>query len=350
MAVIALMERELIRKRRLLPADQFLSGVGLGQILGSFAANASFFVGYRLYGLAGAVLSVMAFLLPSLALVIALSDLYFHYHRIPALQGAVAGLGPVVIALILNAAWSLGRQAVRTAPAAAIAAAALAAGILRVNTVWILLCAAAAGFLLPGISPQPAPPVRTPRRNLSLAVLPLAGMPAVLGSIAVTFFKIGLVFFGGGFVLLPALNERLVNGLHWLTAREFLDGVAISNLTPGPIAVLATFAGFHMAGIAGALAATTALFAPGMALMAFLSREYEKYHSDRRAQRLLAGVNPAVAGVVAAAAVLLSAVAIVSWRGWLAGALALTLLGRFRWHPAFVLAAGAALGFAGLLP
>lgn len=162
MAVIALMERELIRKRRLLPADQFLSGVGLGQILGSFAANASFFVGYRLYGLAGAVLSVMAFLLPSLALVIALSDLYFHYHRIPALQGAVAGLGPVVIALILNAAWSLGRQAVRTAPAAAIAAAALAAGILRVNTVWILLCAAAAGFLLPGFLPSRRRPSALP--------------------------------------------------------------------------------------------------------------------------------------------------------------------------------------------
>jgi chromate transporter len=350
MAVIALMERELIRRRRLLPADQFLNGVGLGQILGSFAVNASFFVGYRLYGLAGALLSVTAFLLPSLTLVIALSDLYFQYHRIPALQGAVAGLGPVVIALILNAGWSLGRQAVRTPPGAAIAAAALAAAVLRVNTVWILLCAGAAGFLLPGISPQPAPPARGPRRDLSLAVLPLAGTPAMLGPIAAAFFKVGLVFFGGGFVLLPLLNERLVHGMHWLTAREFLDGVAISNLTPGPIAVLATFAGFRMAGIAGALAATAALFAPGMALMAFLSREYEKYHHDSRAQRLLAGVNPAVAGMVAAAAVLLSAGPMVSWRGWLAGAVALALLGGFRWHPAFVLVAGAALGYAGLLP
>jgi len=350
MAVIALMERELVGKRKLLPADQFLSGVGLGQILGSFAVNASFFVGYRLYGLAGALASVTAFLLPSLALVIALSDLYFHYHMIPALQGTVAGLGPVVIALILNAAWSLGRSAVRTPPAAAIAVAALAAGVLRVNTVWILLFAGAAGFLLPGISSQPAPPSRSPRPNRSFALLPLAGAPATLGSVTATFFKAGLVFFGGGFVLLPVLHERLVTGLHWLTAREFLDGVAISNLTPGPISVLATFTGFRMAGIAGALAATAALFAPGMALMAFLSREYEKYHGSRSAQRLLAGVNPAVAGVVAAAAVLLSGSAMVSWRGWLAGAAALALLGKLRWHPALVLAAGAALGYAGLLP
>ena len=350
MAVIALMERELVRKRRLLAADEFLHGVGLGQILGSFAVNASFFVGYRLYGMAGALLSVTAFLLPSLALVIALSDLYFHYHTIPALQGAVAGLGPVVIALILNASWSLGRKAVRTLPAAAIAAAALAAGILRVNIVWILLCAGAAGFLLPGIATQPAPSPGSPRRSRWFAVLPVAGTPALLGSIATTFFKIGLVFFGGGFVLLPALNERLVHGLHWLTAREFLDGVAISNLTPGPIAVLATFAGFRVAGVAGALTATAALFAPGMALMAFLSRGYEQYRGDRRAQRLLAGVNPAVAGVIAAAAVSLSAGAMVSWRGWLAGAAALALLGKLRWHPAFVLAAGAALGYAGLLP
>ena len=103
MAVIALMEREFVQKRILIAGEVFLHGVGLGQILGSFAVNASFFVGYRLFGPLGGILSASAFLMPSLVLVTALSHLYFRYHSIPALQGAVTGLGPVVIALIL--AW-----------------------------------------------------------------------------------------------------------------------------------------------------------------------------------------------------------------------------------------------------
>ena len=148
MAVIALMEREFVQKRRLLSGEEFLHGVGLGQILGSFAANAAFFIGYRLFGVAGGMLSTGVFMMPSLALVIALSDFYFRYHSIPALQAAVVGLGPVVIALILDAAWSLGRQVLRTPVALCIAGAALAAGALKTNAVWVLLGAGMAGLLI----------------------------------------------------------------------------------------------------------------------------------------------------------------------------------------------------------
>ena len=352
MAVIALMERELVRKRKLLATDEFVHGVGLGQILGSFAVNASFFIGYRLFGMAGGLLSAGAFLLPSLALVIGLSHLYFRYHSIPALQGAVAGLGPVVIALILNAGWSLGRRVVRTPAAAGIAAAALAAGVLKVNAVWVLLGAGVGAFLLPvkGAEPSPARRARSAERNPAWFFLPPAMATAGLASLSVTFFKIGMVFFGGGFVLLPVLHDRLVLGLHWLTAQEFLDGVAISNLTPGPIAVLATFAGYHLAGLSGALAATAALFAPGLAVMAVASRQYERHHRNPWVQLFLAGVNPAVAGLVLSAAALLGGSAMATWRGWLAAAVSLALLGKFRWHPAFVLALGAVAGYAGLLP
>ena len=149
MAVISLMEREFVQKRRLLTAEEFLHGVGLGQILGSFAVNAAFFIGYRLFGPAGGILSVASFLTPSLTLVIALAHFYFRYHSIPALQGAVAGLGPVVIALILDAAWSLGRQVLRSRIAIAIAGAALAAAMFNVNAVWVILAAGTLGILMP---------------------------------------------------------------------------------------------------------------------------------------------------------------------------------------------------------
>ena len=114
MAVIALMEQEIARKRRLISVDEFAHGVGLAQILGGFAVNTATFVGYRLLGLIGGLLCALAFLTPSVLLVIALSYLYFEYHSIPALQSVVAGLGPVVIALIVGAGWNIARHTVRT--------------------------------------------------------------------------------------------------------------------------------------------------------------------------------------------------------------------------------------------
>ena len=353
MAVIALMEQEFVRKRRLIPLDEFVHGVGLGQVLGSFAVNAAVFVGYRLFGVAGALLSAGAFLVPSIALVIVLSDLYFRYHAVPALQGAVAGLPPVVIALILDAGWSIGRKVLRSWLAMSIATGALAAGVAQWNAAWVLVAAGAASFLLPVKSTASGQPRQTGQAAGGGAVnwMPFAFFPAAPVSLLfATFFKIGLVFFGGGFVLVPVLHNRLVTELGWLKPQEFLDGVAISNLTPGPIAVLATFAGFHMAGITGALAATVALFAPGIVLMLAISRQYGRFRDDHRAQRFLAGVNPAVAGLILSAALVLGRSALVSWYGYALFALSFCLLAGLRWHPAFILAIGAAAGYFGLLP
>jgi chromate transporter len=352
MAVIALMEREFVQKRKLLTGEEFLHGVGLGQILGSFAVNAAFFTGYRLFGAVGGLLSAAAFLMPSVVLVTALSHFYFRYHTLPPLHEVVGGLGPVVIALILAAAWSLGRQVMRTPVAICIAVAALAAGAWQMNAVWVLLAAGMAGLLLPGIRrPRSgAPPGPSASPSGALAIPVTLGPLSMLGKTATVFLKVGLVFFGGGFVLVPVLHHRLVTELGWLSPREFVDGVAVSYLTPGPIAVLSTFAGYRVAGVAGALVATASLLAPAMALMWLISAQYERYCHDDRAQRFLAGVNPAVTGLILSAAVLLGGSAIASWRGWILCGASLLLLGKFRWHPAFVLAIGAAAGYAGVLP
>ncbi len=353
MAVIALMEQEFVRKRRLIPLDEFVHSVGLGQVLGSFAVNVAIFIGFRLFGVAGALLSAGAFLAPSITLVIILSDLYFRYHAVPALQSAVAGLAPVVIALILDAGWSIGRKVLRSWPAGLIATGALAAGVAQWNTVWVLVAAGAAGFLLPvrpthqGRPHQPAKKAGGGAASLMPFALFAAGP---VSQLVTTFFKIGLVFFGGGFVLVPVLHNRLVTQLGWLKPQEFLDGVAISNLTPGPIAVLATFAGFHLGGTTGALAATVALFAPGIILMLAISHQYGRFRDDHRAQRFLSGINPAVAGLILSAALVLGRSALVSWHGYALLAISFSLLAGLRWHPAFVLAIGAAAGYFGLLP
>ena len=364
MAVIALMERELVDERRLIPADQFLHGVGLGQVLGPFAVNAAFFVGYRRHGFLGGLASAVAFLLPSISAVIALSALYFRYHHVPALAGALAGLGPVVIALILSAAWSMGRKALRTWPAAVLAVVGLAAGMVRVNAVWVLVAAGMAGLLIgrQRLSVRadrgPAHAANAPndakaKGGLS-AILPFVPATSLsqpgLTSLLLVFTKVGLGFFGGGFVLIAILRQHLVDDLHWLTPREFLDGVAISNLTPGPIAVLATFAGYKLQGVGGAVAATVGLLMPALVLMTLFSALYSRFQNSRRLHDFMAGVSPVVVGLVASAALLLWRSGVPTWRALALMLIALMLLVRWRWHPAFVLALGAAAALLGWVP
>lgn len=361
MAVIAMMENEFVTRRRQFTTDEFLHGVGMAQILGPFAPNAAFFLGYRKYGLVGALLSVLAFLLPSISIVILLSFLYFRYHSIPALQGVFAGLGPVVLALVLSAAWSMGRSAVKGWVAVMFALAGIAAGAFRINPAWVLLAAGAVGLLMgkERISPASgsAKPLQKPNQapgneTLLSVATPIVGAAALISlpALAIAFFKVGMVFFGGGFVLIPILYQKLVEEYHWLSPSQFVDGVAISNLTPGPIAVLATFTGFHMGGVAGAIVATAAIFTPAMMLMTVISAGYDRFKDSSRAKDFLAGVTPTVVGLVASAALLLWPSSIASWRAAVLMIVALALLVRFKWHPAFVLAIGAGLAALGIVP
>lgn len=346
-AIISIMERELVQKHKLISLDDFLHGVGFGQILGSLAVNVSLFVGYRLFGAVGGILSAIAFLFPSITLVIVLSDLYFRFHAIPALQGAVSGLGPVVIALIVDAGWSIGRRVVRSPSGAIIGALALVGGILKINILWVLLAAAGAGLL---ISRNGRKNSQTTRAVFLAMAAPVLAGGSLLAVIAFTFLKVGLLFFGGGFVLLPVLHGLLVTNLHWLNDREFVDGVAISNLTPGPIAVLSTFAGYHLAGIAGAVIATVALMLPAVLLMLLIAKQYERFRDDHRAQRLLAGLNPAITGLILATAVLLAGGVLTSWQRSLFALACFLVLWGLEWPPIILLAIGAAAGYAGLLP
>ena len=361
MAVIAMMENEFVTRRRQFTADEFLHGVGMAQILGPFAPNAAFFLGYRKYGLIGALLSVLSFLLPSISIVILLSFLYFRYHSIPALQGVFAGLGPVVIALVLSAAWSMGRSAVKGWVAVMFALVGIAAGAFRINPAWVLLAAGAVGLLMgkERISPASgsAKPLQKPKQapgneTLLSVATPVIGAAALISlpALAIAFFKVGMVFFGGGFVLIPILYQKLVEEYHWLSPSQFVDGVAISNLTPGPIAVLATFTGFHLGGVAGAIVATAAIFTPAMMLMTVISAGYDRFKDSSRAKDFLAGVTPTVVGLVASAALLLWPSSVASWRAAVLMIVALALLVRFKWHPAFVLAVGAGLATLGIVP
>lgn len=282
---------------------------------------------------------------------------------IPALQGAVAGLAPIVIALIVSAAWSMGRKELRSWVAALICGVAIVAGLYKVNSAYVLVASGVIGLATGSRSlkverpPQiAATSSRDPMHKtfgagifLSPLSLPLAGS-APFAQIALTFFSIGLVFFGGGFVLVPVLHQTLVVKLGWLTSREFIDGVAISNLTPGPISVLATFAGYRLRGVTGAILATAALYLPAVIVMLMLCHQYERLKDRRETQAFLAGAIPAVVGLVLSTAILLAGATLHSWRAFAFAGLGLVLLTRWKFHPALILGIGALAGYARILP
>lgn len=168
---------------------------------------------------------------------------------------------------------------------------------------------------------------------------------APLFTIAWTFLKIGLVFVGGGYVLIPLLHRMMVDQYHWLTLKEFLDGLALSQLTPGPLAILATFVGYRAGGFAGALVGTVFIFLPCTALMIFLARRYERLRNVRLIREVLDGVVPAVVGLVAAAAWNLGSSSLVSPRDVLLLAAGFAILQFTRISPLFVILGAAALGY-----
>ena len=158
------------------------------------------------------------------------------------------------------------------------------------------------------------------------------------------FFKIGLVFFGGGYVVLPVIQRELVTNLHLLTQREFIDGTAISQLTPGPIAIIATFAGYVIAGVWGALVGTFAMFLPGSVLMFFISKNYEKIKNSAFAVKVLNTVIPVIVGLLIAASWQIAKTTIDNYLGLIVLIVSFILIVRFKLNPAILIVSVMLLG------
>ncbi|HBA89414.1 MAG TPA: chromate transporter [Geobacter sp.] len=168
-------------------------------------------------------------------------------------------------------------------------------------------------------------------------------MPAFL-KLCLVFLKIGVVFFGGGYVLIPLLHRIMVDQMRWLSLKEFLDGVALSQLTPGPLAMLATFTGYKAGGLPGALAATVCIFLPCTVLMLLISSRYHHFRRIEAVRHFLDGILPAVVGLVFAAAFTLGRTSLASARDFLLLAAGFALLQFTAIAPMAVILGAAAVG------
>jgi chromate transporter len=366
MAMISVVENVVVERKKLLTHREMLDGISLASMLpGPVAVNVCTYVGYRLRGRAGAALAATAAILPAFVLVVILSAAYFRWGQIPAVSKLFMGFIPAVTAVIVAAAWNMSRKSLTglREQAIAIAAFAMLLGIGGFySTLGIILGAGVIGWLLfrtgqgPAAQPPPdekpaAPGTPFNANALLLSAAPMVQIPwwsadpAILMKLGAVFAGMSVMLFGGGYVFIPMIQEIVVTNQKWVTSQEFVDGIALGQITPGPILVSAAFIGLKVAGLAGATVATAAIFAPPAVLMVVASNAFERLQRSRAIQAALRGVRPAVIGMIFAAAVVVGRSAVPVWYSIALFAVALYALIRFRVEAVWIIPAAGAAGW-----
>ena len=300
-AHIAMMEHEIVRRRGWLTREQFLDFVGAANLLpGPNSTELALHVGRERGGWRGLLIAGAAFILPSAFLVGLLAWVYVRFGSLPEVTGVLHGVKPVVIAIMVQALWRLGRTAVRSRSLAAIGLAVAVAAALGAGELLLLAAAGAVAALWHrGIRAKALPLLLlVPAPAAGLAMQGTAGTFS-LGTLFVTLLKIGSVLFGSGYVLLAFLRGDFVERLGWLTGQQLLDAVAIGQVTPGPLFTTATFIGFLLAGIPGAIVATVAIFLPAFVFVAASGPLIPRIRRSPTAGAFLDGVTVASLALMA---------------------------------------------------
>lgn len=341
-AHLALMEREVVELRGWLTHEQFLDLVGGCNLLpGPSSTQVAMALGYTRAGWAGLAVAGVCFIVPATLATLALAWAYVRYGHLPQVAGLLYGAKPVMVAIVAQAVWRLGRRALRHWSMALLGAACCAAAFAGAPPVAVLL---AAGALLLAIRWQRTRPAGT----ASIALLPLGTVGGAaglgLGSIALVFAKLGVVVFGSGYVLLAFLQADLVDRLHWITGPQLLDAVTAGQVTPGPVFAAATFLGYLLRGWQGAAVATSAIFLPSFLLAAAVGALAGRLRRSPLAGPFLDGVNVAAVALMAEVGFALGRGALVDGWSWALGLAGTALLIAFEVNATWLILAGAGLG------
>lgn len=362
-AIMGVMQAELQEKRQWVSKERFMDGLSLVNMLpGATAAQLSIFLGYARGGWWGGLLGGLCFVLPGFLVLMALTMGYAALGVTPLIRGALYGLGPVVLGIYVVAVYRLGRAVLGMRSQVLIAiAAAVAALATPLGIVSILLLAGGVGLWL------------FHSRKLGVAVLvPLAACLAIfyiiarwvsapgvlpatatadapaasLAQVAMFLLKVGAFTFGGGLTMIAFIQEQVVSQWSWLTPQEFIDGLALGQLTPGPVLMVAAYVGYKVAGLAGAVVGSIAAFLPSFVMMLALLPVFDRARTLKWTRAALRGIAPAVIGVLAVSLVRLAPHAVPDVFALATLAATVVILMLWRVNTIKVMLGGAVLGIA----
>jgi chromate transporter len=343
-AHIAMMHEEFVRRRHWISEEAFLDRLGAANLIpGPSSTEMAIHIGLLKRGWRGLLVAGACFIVPAAIIVGIIASVYVRFGELPRVAGVLFAVKPVVIAIIAQAFWNLGKTAVKSAWLAVIGVLGGAAYLLRVHELLILLGAAILATIpLWG---------KTAKRAAALwiAAIPAAvaavnQVPVTLTRLFLTFLKIGSVLFGSGYVLLAFLRSDFVDRLHWLTQKQLLDAVSVGQITPGPVFTTATFIGYIVAGTRGAAIATVAIFLPAFVLVAISGPLVSRVRESKIASAALDGVIVASLGFMGVVAWQLGRSAIVNGQTALIAVVSGVLLLHFRANSVWLILGAAIFG------
>jgi chromate transporter len=356
-AHIAMLEAEIVTRRRWISQTQFLDLVGVTNLIpGPSSTELAIYIGYLRAGWWGLIIAGVCFIVPAMTIVWGLAIGYDRVQELPQSVAIFASVKPVVVVLTIQAMWKLGKSAIKNVPTAVAGIAAIGLfGVLGVNTLIVLLLAGIGVMLIQNwqelrrILPAIWLPTNIDINSQILAILPaLTAQPSWVDVFTI-FFKIGGTIYGGGYVLLAFLQPELVDRTHWLTSQQLLDAIAIGQVTPGPLFTTATFIGYLLAGHLGAIAATLGIFLPSFIFVALVTPWVPQLRRSIWFGSWLDGVNVGAWGAIAVVAYRLGVDTLVNWQSVAIAIISSLLLWRWKINVIWLMLGSAMVGLMGQL-
>lgn len=339
-AILALMKQTLVGKKKWITEKDFMDALSLAQALpGATGVTVLGYVGFKLKKIWGGVLAPLGFIIPPTALMLLLSWAYFTYGQLPFVRSLFAGLGALVVGLLLNACLVLGKSVFPRIGwgdwrgLLITAAGFTGVYVVHLNVLWVVLGAALLGLILFSSTARKktaALPARTaaltPEHLPLTAYIPVLLVAVVLAvglaipytrTVMATFLGIGATAFGGGFGSIPLIQAQVVDAHGWLTTKQFLDGIALGQITPGPVFITATFIGYKVAGILGAIAATLAVFIPSVTAIILLADLHGRIQDHWATRSIIKGLQAGFIGLILSVTLQFAGKSLLSWPQWL---------------------------------
>jgi chromate transporter len=350
-AHIAMMEDEVVRRRRWLSREEFLDLLGATNLIpGPNSTEMAIHIGHRKAGWVGLLIAGSCFIIPAALIVTGFAWAYVRYGAVPQAGALLYGVKPVIISIVIQALWGFARAALKTRLLAMIGAAGTVLVFLGINELAILL---GAGVVV-GIAHHLTNRIK--RRNLlsrggsiilitQAAAASLSAAPSVgLWPLFLFFLKVGSILYGSGYVLLAFLRADLVERWHWLSDTQLLDAVAVGQVTPGPVFTTATFIGYLLGGFDGAIVATVGIFLPAFFFVALSGPLVPRIRGSATAGAFLDGVNAASLALMAVVTWQLAYAAVVDLTTVALSVISLILLVRYRLNSVWLVVGGGTIG------
>lgn len=348
-AHISMMEDEVVTKRKWMSRQHFLDLVGATNLVpGPNSTEMTMHCGHERAGILGLFVAGICFIFPAVTLTTILAYFYVEYGTLPAVEPFLLGIKPAVIALILSALFKLGKKALKNTELVVLGLLAVAASFLGITEVFVILGTGLIGLIYFGIKNRVIAN-KGDAKNLLLLALPSAGAGAVgVSSMKLfwVFLKIGAVLFGSGYVLIAYLDGELVQQLGWLTEQELLDAVAIGQFTPGPVLSTASFIGYQINGLSGAIAASVGIFLPSFLFVFLLNPLVPRMRKSALLRGFLDAVNVGAVAIMAVVCIQLGITIVVDWISAFIATVAIVTVFKFKKVSSiWIIVGGAVLGY-----